>query len=70
LIGSSGSGAKLGSLRRVDFLFAQQRRDFRAGKSVGKKLEKHENPAGWTIELLAEPEGFEPSIGLYNPITV
>ena len=25
---------------------------------------------GWTVDLLAEPEGFEPSIGLYNPITV
>jgi hypothetical protein len=24
----------------------------------------------WTVDLLAEPEGFEPSIGLYNPITV
>jgi hypothetical protein len=25
---------------------------------------------GRTFDLLAEPEGFEPSIGLYNPITV
>ena len=24
----------------------------------------------WLIVVLAEPEGFEPSIGLYNPITV
>jgi hypothetical protein len=25
---------------------------------------------GWTNAGLAETEGFEPSIGLYNPITV
>jgi hypothetical protein len=67
LIGSSGSGVKLGSVSRVDFLFVQQRQILRVGKSVGKKSKKYQNP---DIGLLAEPEGFEPSIGLYNPITV
>jgi hypothetical protein len=38
------------------------------GIDVGKKTELAENC--WNFAVLAEPEGFEPSIGLYNPITV
>jgi hypothetical protein len=32
--------------------------------------EKLESQVRYCQRMMAEPEGFEPSIGLYNPITV
>jgi hypothetical protein len=37
---------------------------------LGFTMSGEDLAAGWTIVQLAEPEGFEPSIGLYKPITV